>query len=76
VRLASAEEVSIVIDRKHITPWAALTGPKGDVCPEPATIGTRLRILGRSATTVGVAVFNGGQDGRQAFAVDRREVPT
>ena len=62
--------------RKHITPWAALTGPKGDVCPEPATIGTRLRILGRSATTAGVAVFDGGQGGRQAFAVDRREVPT
>jgi hypothetical protein len=68
--------VSIVTNRKHITPWAALAGPKGDVCPEPATIGTRLRILGRSATSVGVAVFDGGQDGRQAFAVDRREVPT
>jgi hypothetical protein len=75
-RLASAEEVSIVIDRKRITPWAALTGPKGDVRPEPATFGTRLRFLGRSATTVGVAVANGGQDGRHAFAVDRREVPT
>jgi hypothetical protein len=74
--LASAEEVSIVIVRNHITPWAALTGPKGDVCPEPATIGTRPRFLGRSATSVGVAVRNGGQDGRQAFAVDQREVPT
>jgi hypothetical protein len=68
--------VSIVIDRNHITPWAALTAPKGDVCPEPATIGTRLRFLDRSATSAGVAVRNGGQGGRQAFAVDRREVPT
>jgi hypothetical protein len=65
-----------VIDRIRITPWAALTGPKGDVCPEPATIGTRLRHLGRVATSVAVAVIDGGQDGRQAFAVDRREVPT
>jgi hypothetical protein len=65
-----------VIIRNHITPWAALTGPKGDVCPEPATIGTRLRFLGRSATSVGVAVNDGGQGGRHAFAVDRREVPT
>jgi hypothetical protein len=65
-----------VSNRMCVTPWAALTGPKGDVCPEPATIGTRLRNLGRSATAVIVAVFDGGQDGRQAFAVDRREVPT
>jgi hypothetical protein len=71
----SAEEVSLVIDRMLVTPQAALNGPKGDVCPEPATIGTRLRRLGRVATSVGAAV-NGGQDGRQAFAVDRREVPT
>ena len=63
-----------MIDRQRITPWAALIGPKGDVCPEPATIGTRLRTLGRSAAAAPVAVF-GGQ-GRQAFAVDRREVPT
>jgi hypothetical protein len=66
-----------VIDRTYTaTPWAALTGPKGDVCPEPATIGAKLRHLGRSVTAVGVAVFDGGQAGRQAFAVDRREVPT
>jgi hypothetical protein len=71
----SAEEVPIVIDRTRIT-QAALIGPKGDVCPEPATIGTRLRHLGRVATSVAVAVIDGGQDGRQAFAVDRREVPT
>jgi hypothetical protein len=63
-----------VSDRIRITPWAALKGPKGDVCSEPATIGTRLRHLGRSATSVTAAVF-GGQDGRQAFAVER-EVPT
>jgi hypothetical protein len=69
----SAEEGSIVIDRTRITPWAALKGPKGDVCPEPPTIGTRLRHLGRTATSV-TAAF-GGQDGRQAFAVER-EVPT
>jgi hypothetical protein len=68
--------VSVVTYRKHITPWAALTGPTGDVCPEPAIFGTRLRLLGRIATTVGVAVSNGGQDGRQAFAVHRLEVPT
>ncbi len=65
-----------MIDRMLVTPQAALLGPKGDVCPEPATIGTRLRSLGRSATAVRVAVFDGGQGGRQAFAVDRREVPT
>jgi len=46
------------------------------VCPEPAGIGTKLRDLGLIATSVGVAVNDGGQDGRQAFAVDRREVPT
>lgn len=65
-----------MIDRKRITPWAALKGPKGDVCPEPATIGAKLRFLGQVTTAVRVAVTNGGQDGRQAFAVDRREVPT
>ena len=69
----SAEEGFIVNDRIRIT-QAALKGPKGDVCPEPATIGTRLRHLGRTATSVTAAVF-GGQDGRQAFAVGR-EVPT
>ena len=51
-------------------------GVKGDVRPEPATIGTKLRHLGRSATTVGVAVSDGGQNGRKAFAADRREGPT
>ena len=60
-------------DRIRIT-QAALKGPRGDVCPEPATIGTRLRHLGRSATPV-IAAVSGGQDGRQAFAVER-EVPT
>jgi hypothetical protein len=45
------------------------------VRPEPDTIGTRLRTLGRSATAAPVAVF-GGQGGRPAFAVDEREVPT
>ena len=63
-----------MIDRIRITPWTALIGPKGDVCPEPATIGTRQRHPGRSAKAVLLAVF-GGQDGRQAFAVER-EVPT
>jgi hypothetical protein len=62
-----------VIDRKRITPWTALIGPKGDVCPEPATIGTAPRNLGRNASVV-TAAF-GGQGGRQAFAVGR-EVPT
>jgi hypothetical protein len=57
-----------------VTPWRVLSGLTGDVCPEPATIGTTLPQPGRSATTVGVAVID-GQDGRQAFAVDRREVP-
>jgi hypothetical protein len=39
-------------------------------------IGTRLRHLGKATTpSAGTAVF-GAQDGRQAFAVDRREVPT
>ena len=63
-----------MIDRQLVTPDLAHTGPTGDVCPEPATIGTRLRTLGRSATAVLVAVF-GGQGGRKAFAVDGREVP-
>jgi hypothetical protein len=63
-----------VIDRRLVTLDLALTGPKGDVCPEPATIGTRLRHLGWAATSVTAAVF-GGQDGRRAFAVER-EVPT
>ena len=62
-----------MIDRKRITQWAALIGPKGDVCPEPATIGTEPQHLGRNASAV-TAAF-GGQDGRQAFAVGR-EVPT
>ena len=69
-----------MIDRLRVTPWTALTGPKGDmrlgdVCPEPAHIGTKLRDLGPIAASVGVAVNDGDQDGRQAFAVDRREVP-
>jgi hypothetical protein len=53
-------------------------GTWGDVCPEPAINGTKLRHLGRatSVTTVGVAVSAGGQNGRQAFAADPREVPT
>ena len=67
-------------DRLLVTPWAAFTGPKGDVrpgdvCPEPATIGTKLRDLGPIAASVPAAVA-GGQGGRQAFAVDGREVPT
>jgi hypothetical protein len=64
-----------VIDRQLIT-QAPFTGPKGDVRPEPTTIGTKLRDPGPIAASVGVAVNDGGQDGRQAFAVDRREVPT
>jgi hypothetical protein len=67
--------VSIVTNRTHIIPWAAFAGPKGDVCPQPVTIATRLR-LGPNAASVGVAVLDGGQDGRQAFAEDRREGPT
>jgi hypothetical protein len=68
--------VPIVIDRMRFTPQAALNGPRGDVCPQPATIGTKLPHLGRVATSVTGAVTGGAQDGRQAFAVDRREVPT
>ena len=65
-----------MIDRMLVSPRAALNGPRGHVCPEPATIGTRLRNLGQVTTTVGAAVFDGGQDGRQAFTVEQREVPT
>ena len=65
-----------MIDRMLVSPRAALYGPRGDVCPEPATIGAKLRYLGQVTTSVGVAVSDGGQDGRQAFAVDRREEPT
>jgi hypothetical protein len=63
-----------VTNRMLVSPRAVLIGPRGDVCPEPATIGTRLRTLGRSTAAAPVAVF-GGQ-GRRAFAVDGREVPT
>jgi hypothetical protein len=65
-----------VIDRMFVSPSAVLNGPRGDVRPEPATIGAKLRYLGQVTTSVGVAVSDGGQDGRQAFAVDRREEPT
>ena len=68
-----------MIDRQRITPWAALIGPMGDVCPgevcpEPATTGTTLRHLGRRSKAFVLAV-SGGQAGRPAFAVER-EVPT
>ena len=68
-----------MIDRKLVTLELALTGPKGDVrlgdvCLEPATIGTRLRYPGRRSKAFLVAV-PGAQTGRQAFAVER-EVPT
>ena len=63
-------------NRMLVSPWAALIGPMGDVCPEPATIGTRLRNLTKGTRTVGAAVFDGGQDGRQAFAAQQGEVPT
>jgi len=65
-----------VTNRMLVSPRAALIGPRGDVRPEPATIGTRLRHLGQATTpSAGTADF-GAQDGRQAFAVDRQEVPT
>ena len=63
-------------NRMLVSPNAGLSGPRGDVCPEPATIGTRLRTLTKGTRTVGAAVFDGGQGGRQAFAVHEREVPT
>jgi hypothetical protein len=44
------------------------------VCPEPATIGIRLRHLGRRSKAFLVAV-PAAQTGRQAFALER-EVPT
>ena len=65
-----------MIERMRFTPLAALNGPRGDVCPQPATNGTKLSHLGRVAASVPGAAIGGGQDGRQAFAVDRREVPT
>ena len=65
-----------MIDRTLVTPWTARTGPKGDVCPGPVTMGAKQRHFGPNAAPVGAAVLDGGQDGRQAFAVDRREVPT
>ena len=64
-----------MIDRMLVTPRLALNGPTGDVRPEPATIGAKLRLLGQVTPSVGIAVFDGSQDG-QAFAVDRREEPT
>ena len=65
-----------MIDRMRITPQVAPTGPRGDVCPQPVPSGIELPHLGRSATSVSGAATGGAQDGRQAFAVDRREVPT
>ena len=65
-----------MIDRMRFTPQVALNGPRGDVCPEPATFGAKLRHLGWVATSVTGTAIGGAQDGRQAFAVDRREVPT
>ena len=44
---------------------------RGDVCPEAATIGSAMRHLGRTATSVGIA----GQQDSQAFATGHREVP-
>ena len=64
-----------MIDRMRFTPQVALNGPRGDVCPEPATFGAKLRHLGWVATSVTGTAIGGAQDGRQAFAVDRREVP-
>jgi hypothetical protein len=64
-----------VTHRRYVTAPVPF-GARGDVCPEPAMIGTKLRQPARSATAVGAAISNGGQGGRQAFAVDRREVPT
>jgi len=64
-----------VIDRMRFTPQVALNGPRGDVCPEPATFGAKLRHLGWVATSVTGTAIGGAQDGRQAFAVER-EVPT
>ena len=64
-----------MIDRMLVSPRVALNGPTGDVRPEPATIGAKLRLLGQVTPSVGIAVFDGSQDG-QAFAVDRREEPT
>ncbi len=48
---------------------------RGDVCPEAATIGSAMRHLGRTATSVGIAGFGGGQQDSQAFATGHREVP-
>ena len=50
-----------MIDRKRITQWTALIGPMGDVCPEPATIGTEPQHLGRNASAV-PAAFGGAWD--------------
>ena len=65
-----------MIDRMRFISQAALKGPRGDVCPQPATSGTELPRLGRVAASVAGAATGGTQDGRHAFAVDRREVPT
>ncbi len=65
-----------MIDRMRITPQAALIGPRGDVCPQPASNGIELSHLGRAATSVFGAATGRVQDVRQAFAVDRREVPS
>jgi hypothetical protein len=71
------EEVPIVSRWTYVTTPTPF-GAGGDVCPGTATLGVRnrhLRIV--TAMSVGVAaVAGGGQDGPEAFAAARREVPT
>jgi hypothetical protein len=66
-----------------VSNWTHVTAPtpigaRGDVCPETATLRIRSRHLRKlvTAMSVGVAVVGGGQDGPEAFAAERREVPT
>ena len=50
-------------------------GARGDVCPDTASTSRLRKIV--TAMSVGVAaVAGGGQDGPEAFAAARREVPT
>jgi hypothetical protein len=68
-----------------VSRWTYVTAPTpfgagGDVCPGTATLGVRNRHLRTIVTAMSVAVAavvaGGGQDGPEAFAAARREVPT
>jgi hypothetical protein len=72
----AVEEVPVVRPRTFITP-APFQGPWGDVCPETARIGVATRHLRKIVISMSAGVgVPGAQDGPEAFAAERGEVPT